>query len=275
MTLTWEDTGSSTTRMNYSCSNGVYFNETYQGTQTVVSIYNKHFAPYSLCKFCVETQANPGSLWSEPRCNVSRFPEQLPSKPPTITCDYETCLMTNYPNETRAVTIQCELPEKTTRNGILNKLMIKYWTTNSTNALDHVFSGNLSSCKVTLKGLSKRQSYAAQMSACNTKGCSDFSDSVPIATAVDSDTENESETKQNWLPLLGLLSLLLFILSGVFAVYYRRRKTKPEESKSFPTIEEPNDYETLQTNIAHHLDVYDELPNREANDNSVDKIENL
>ena len=185
--------------------------------------------------------------------------------------------MTNYPNETRAVTIQCELPEKTTRNGILNKLMIKYWTTNSANALDHVFSGNLSSCEVTLKGLSKRQSYAAQMSACNTKGCSDFSDSVSIATAVYSGTENQSETKRNLLPMLVLLPVVVIIVLGVLAVYvYRKRKAKPEESKSLPNIEEQNDYEPVQTNIVHQLNAeYGELPNGEANDNSVDKIENL
>ena len=274
VTLRWKDTASSSYRINYSCPNGIYASKSYK--QTVVYIYNKHFPPYSLCKFCLESQTAGGSLWSEQRCNASRFPEQLPSKPPTITCDYKTCLMTNYPNETRAVTIQCKLPEKTTRNGVLNKLMIKYWNTNNTNALDHVFSGNLSSCEVTLEGLSKRQSYAAQIAACNTKGCSDFSDSVSIATAVNSDTENQSETKQNWLPLLGLLSVVVIVL-GVLAVYvlYRKRKTKPDEGKSLPSFEEPKDYEELQTNIAHQPDEYDTLPNGEANDNSVDKIEKL
>ena len=243
-------------------------------SQTYESFPNKDFAPYSLCKFCVESQVSAGSLWSEPACNTSRLPEQPPSKPPTITCNFTTCAITDYPNETRAVTIECKLPDKTARNGLLNKLLVKYWSENNTDAIDYVFTGNLSSCEVTLRGLSKQHTYAAQMLACNSRGCSDLSEAVEIAAATNLGTKKRSETLQDKLPFLAFLVLVLIIPLVALVWYHHKCKTKPKESNSFPTIEEPNDYEAVHVNIGQ-FNEYEELAKGDANENVIDDTDNV
>ena len=267
--LNWENTDSySQYRINYWCSNGVNSSRIYTGT--TLPINNKDFAPYGVCTFCVESRPRDGSLWSEPVCNSSRFPERSPSEPPTITCNYTTCPTANYPNETRAVTIQCELPDENTRNGLLTKLVINYWNENSSDASEQVFSANLTSCEVRLTGLSQRHNYDAQISVCNSKGCSGYSDIVPIAAAVYQSTGNSSGSKLYWLSLLVLL-LAVAVVICAFA-YHHKRTAKPKENKPFPNLEEPNHYEDLEANKDHQLSEYDKLPNEDTNANTVENI---
>ncbi|CAB4041076.1 uncharacterized protein LOC110045018 [Paramuricea clavata] len=255
--LNWENTKFTIFheyQIDYTCSNGANSSKTYE--EASASIHDANFAPYILCEFCLTNLVSAGSLRSEPLCNSTRFPEKSPSMPPTITCDFKTCGTTSYANDTRTVTVNCELPKENTRNGLLTSLVINYWNQSNTDPFRKDFPINLTSCQVTVKGLHKRHNYFAQMSVCNSQGCSSLSETVLIAKAVHPPSGNQNGKKLYWLGFLAVLPVSIIIVGFVY--YYSPRTTKPKPSKSFPNIGEPN------VNIYEGLEVsndYDKLPN--------------
>jgi hypothetical protein len=182
--------------------------------------------------------------------------------PPTITCDFKTCGTTSYANDTRAVTVNCELPKENTRNGLLTSLLINYWNQSNTDPFRKDFPINLTSCQVTVKGLHKRHNYFAQMSVCNSQGCSSLSETVLIAKAVHPPSGNHSGKKLYWLGFLALLPVPIIV--GLVC-YYSRCTTKTK----LPNVKPPNDYISEDIVASNN---YDKLPNGDANDNELDKI---
>ncbi|CAB4035102.1 receptor-type tyrosine- phosphatase S-like [Paramuricea clavata] len=263
--LNWENTKFTMFhQIDYSCSNGANSSKT--SKEASASIHDANFAPYILCEFCLTNLVSAGSLRSEPLCNSTRFPEKSPSMPPSITCDFKTCGTTSYANDTRAVKVNCELPKENTRNGLLTSLVINYWNQSNTDPFRKDFPINLTSCQVTVKGLHKRQNYFAQMSVCNSQGCSSLSETVLIAKAVHPPSRNQNGKKLYWL---GFLAVLPVPIIGGFVCYYSRRTTKPKQNKSLPNVKEliANCYCDLEASNNYH-----ELPNGDGNGNELDNI---
>ena len=272
--LKWENTGVSSYRIDYKCDNSVNGSEIYKVLDRK-TIYDKKFVPYSLCRFCVTYQAYDGSLWSEPSCNTTRLPERPPSTPPVIMCDFKTCPRTNH-SETQDVTVICEFPEKSTRNGVLNKLRVIYWRGANNDTKEEVTT-NLTLCQVTLNGLDKRSNYRAQISVCNSEGCSGMSNPVLVAAATAA-AEAFYEKTQGTAGDLNLLWLTLVVLLPIaaiaIAVFVRfLKRTRQEPRTPLPKVQEDNNYEELGTQLA--VNNYNHLPNGNAHENNVNDVDKM
>ncbi|XP_028410082.1 uncharacterized protein LOC114532713 [Dendronephthya gigantea] len=256
--LKWEDIKFDNYQITYNCSNGL--NSSLIHKKTALVKINENFAPYSQCKFCISSY-NFGELRSEPLCNVTSFPEIQPSKPPRITCDSDTCPTINK-EESRTVTIQCKFPEESSRNGILNKLVVNYWTDTNNKVQNKTVPVNLSSCEVTLNGLSKNSIYYAQMQVCNSKGCSQYSDTVKIAKTDPGSFHSPSQSSLLWITAIPILIIIVLVI-----ILYNKFCKSPKETTSLPDIQEENNYNEI-TDKEQALNDYSVLP-EDTNDNSI------
>ena len=268
MVLEWENKHSDSYRINYTCDNGL--NNITTTRQTSKPIYNQNFRPYSLCRFCVTNQASLGSLWSEPTCNTTRFPEKLPDSPPFITCDYQTCptQTVNSPNAiTRTVTVQCNFPKNNTTNGLLTHLAIRYNFSS-----DIVYNTtNLTLCEMKLTGLSVKHDYYAQMSVCNSKGCSSYSDIVLISKALvhsNNDAENGNTNQQLYWLVFIVVPVVGFGICVLFVRRRRKKKAEQNEGSNLPNLEE-NNYDNVESSMENKATNYNELPNGYIDDNKI------
>ena len=264
--LKWEKTTADSYRIDYDCDNGVNGSKTCKSPNK--TIYDKNFVANSLCRFCVTYLVAVDSLRSEPMCNTIRLPEKPPRTPPVITCDFKTCPTTNH-SETRDVTVMCEFPEKSTRNGVLNKLRVIYWKGRNNDTKEEVTT-NLTLCQVTLNGLNKRSNYHAQISVCNSEGCSGLSNPVLVAAASYEKTQGTtSESNLLWLTLLVFLPIAAIIIA-VFVRYMK--KTTKDTREQLPGVHEHNSYEELSEQTVNN---YDQLPNGNAHENNAHDVDNM
>ena len=269
--LKWEDTGYPSYRIDYECDNGANGSKTFQVVNK--TIYNKNFVPYSSCRFCATNLPSYGGLWSEPVCKVTRLAEKPPESPPLVTCDFKTC-PTRKQDEKRVVTVMCKFPKQNTRNGKLNKLKVIFSNSTSNASTYEESTTNLTLCQVAVAGLDESSNYYAQLSVCNSAGCSPLSDVVLIAAAAA--LHEKTQGNRNVSNLLWLTLLVLVPIAGaILAVFvFKMKQIGKEPRGQLPRVDEPNNYEDV-TKLPS-VNNYDQLPNGIGHENYAnDEVANV
>ena len=174
----WENNDASEYSVSYNCSNGAKGRKVSRSNGTIIS--NIEFQPAIKCLVCVQALKVLDSIPSEPVCKTTRLFIEAPSRPPTITCDSDTCPSINE-GEIRNVTITCEFPPKSTWNGALTRVLANYRSEGS-QEYKQVSGFNPYSCHSRLPGLRTKTTYFVTLQACNAKGCSGISAEVKIAS---------------------------------------------------------------------------------------------
>ena len=258
--LKWEDTGYASYRIDYECDNGANGSETFQVVNK--TIYNKNFVPYSSCRFCTTNLPSDGALRSEPVCKVTRLAEKPPESPPLVTCDFKTC-PTRKQDKKRVVTVMCKFPKQNTRNGKLSKLKVIFSNSTNNASTYEEFTTNLTLCQVAVGGLDESSNYYAQLSVCNSAGCSPLSDVVLIAAAAALHEKTQGDVNHLlWLTLL----VLVPIAGAIIAVFvFKMKQIGKEPRGQLPRVDEPNNYEDV-TKLPS-VNNYDQLPNGIGHEN--------
>ena len=258
--LKWENTRSASYRIDYECDNGANGSETFQVANK--TIYNKNFVPYSSCRFCTTNLPSDGALRSEPVCKVTRLAEKPPESPPLVTCDFKTC-PTRKQDKKRVVTVMCKFPKQNTRNGKLSKLKVIFSNSTNNASTYEEFTTNLTLCQVAVGGLDESSNYYAQLSVCNSAGCSPLSDVVLIAAAAALHEKTQGDVNHLlWLTLL----VLVPIAGAIIAVFvFKMKQIGKEPRGQLPRVDEPNNYEDV-TKLPS-VNNYDQLPNGIGHEN--------